>query len=961
MKKQILQYGVLTVAAMFGFQSWAVPAKPGLRTVPQPDGSTITVELRGDEFFHQYLTEDGYPLIEKDGYFYYSDYSDNGDVINSGIRAVAVSKRDAAARDFLSRVDRSSLETRIRKVASRSPRRASMTNFSAISNHNAPAREASSVDGPPYERGYGLFSDLRFPAYGNQKSIVILVEYKDVKFNTSYDAKEYFTNMLNQDGFSEYSGTGSAAQFFKENSNGAFVPEFDVYGPITLSQNQSYYGGNDLWGNDEHPADMVKEACDQLDDEVDFSQYDRNNDGIVDNIYVFYAGQGEASGGSGDTVWPHSWNMISAGYPNLMYDGVQVYTYGCSNEWEGNMPDGVGTFVHEFSHVIGIPDIYATSYTGAFTPGPWSAMDYGPYNNNGRTPPNYGAFERYALGWMKPREIDGPLSATLQPIAENVAGVIRTAKDTEFFLFENRQQEGWDTYIPGHGMLIWHIDYNQSVFDSNKVNNTPSHQYVDIEEADGTQNEYSRDGDAFPGSSNKTSFTSTTSPALKTWNNTRIDLPITEISENDGLITFNVSGGGTTVVPVPEVFDAEDILSDQFTITWTPVDGYDAIVNVFTRMSDQNGAPARLLGNEVFVPGFKNKNVGSASSVTVSGLEPSTLYYFTVTLTSGWESSDPSEERTAFTGRRPLNYVVPEATEAVDVTENSFKATWLEVEDANDYLLNVYTKVQGDPVFDVQRFDNGVTAIGGWTSSSSSSYSMAAYAGKNIPALRMANGNSLESPAYSEYVNTLRFWHRGNNTSTGDQIQVYAITESGSVELVSTVEVSKVSGGTTTTITGFPENTVKVRIQFIRLGDTGALAIDDVEVGHGYTTAPAYFGEYQNFAVGNVLDFNVTGLDPDTDYYYTISATDGTLVSRLSNEVMVHTMVSSGVSKVMGDAFALSYNSNVVTASTDDLIIVCDYTGALVARGAHKVTLPRAGLYVVSVPARNYTKKIIVK
>ena len=346
MKKQILQYGVLTVAAMFGFQSWAVPAKPGLRTVPQPDGSTITVELRGDEFFHQYLTEDGYPLVEKDGYFYYSDYSDSGDVINSGIRAVAVSKRDAAARDFLSRVDRSSLETRIRKVASRSPRRTSMTNFGAISNHNAPAREASSVDGPPYQRGYGLFSDLRFPAYGNQKSIVILVEYKDVKFKTSYDAKEYFTNMLNQDGFSEYSGTGSAAQFFKENSNGAFVPEFDVYGPITLSKNQSYYGGNDWYGNDEHPADMVKEACDQLDDEVDFSQYDRNNDGIVDNIYVFYAGQGEASGGSGDTVWPHSWNMISAGYPNLMYDGVQVYTYGCSNEWEGSMPDGVGTFVH---------------------------------------------------------------------------------------------------------------------------------------------------------------------------------------------------------------------------------------------------------------------------------------------------------------------------------------------------------------------------------------------------------------------------------------------------------------------------------------------------------------------------------------------------------------------------------------------------------------------------------------
>ncbi len=961
MKKQFLQYGVLTVAAMFGLQSWAVPAKPGLRTVSQPDGSTITVELRGDEFFHQYLTEDGYPLIEKDGYFYYSDYSAAGDVINSGIRAVAVSQRDAAARDFLSKVDRSSLESRIQKVASRAPRRASMVNFGDISRHNAPAREAAAVDGPPYERGYGLFSDLRFPAYGEQKSIVILVEYKDVKFNTSYNAKEYFTNMLNQDDFSEYSGTGSAAQFFKENSCGAFVPEFDVYGPITLSQNQAYYGGNDWYGNDQHPEEMVVEACNQLDDEVDFSQYDRNGDGVVDNIYIFYAGKGEAGDGGANTVWPHSWNMVSAGYPNLEYDGVRVHTYGCSNEWENGKPDGVGTFVHEFSHVIGIPDLYATSYTGAFTPGSWSAMDYGPYNNNGRTPPNYGAFERYALGWMKPREIDGPLSATLQVITDNAAGVIRTAKDTEFFLLENRQQEGWDKYIPGHGMLIWHIDYNQSVFNSNKVNNTISHQYVDIEEADGSQNEYSRAGDAFPGTANKTSFTGDTNPALKTWSNTKIDLPITDIDEYDGLITFKVSGGGSVEVPNPEVFAAEDVLSDQFTIRWTPVEGYDAVVSVYRRMSDNNDAPARLLGNEVFVPGFKNKNVGDASSVTVTGLDPLTLYYFTVTLTSGWYSSEPSEERTAYTGKRPLNYSVPEATEALDVTENSFKATWLEVEDANDYLLNVYTKVQGDPVFDVQGFDNGVNSIGGWYSTSASSYSMATYSGKKIPALRMANGNSIESPSYSDYVNTLRFWHRGNNTSTGDQIQVYAISETGSVSLVSTVEVSKVSGGTTTTITDFPENTVKVRIQFVRNGDNGALALDDIEVGHGYTTAPEYFGEFLNYSVGNVLEFNVTGLTPDTDYYYTISATDGTLVSRLSNEVMAHTLVSSSVSKVMGEAFALSYNSNVVTASTDDLIIVCDYTGALVARGAHKVTLPRAGLYIVSVPARNYTKKIIVK
>lgn len=132
----------------------------------------------------------------------------------------------------------------------------------------------------------------------------------------------------------------------------------------------------------------------------------------------------------------------------LTYDGVEVYTYGCSNEWEDGHPDGVGTFVHEFSHVMGLPDLYATSYTDAFTPGAWSALDYGPYNNEGMTPPNYGAFERYALGWMKPSEITEPLSANLLPIGENMAGIIRTGKDTEFSLSRTASRQAGTSIFP---------------------------------------------------------------------------------------------------------------------------------------------------------------------------------------------------------------------------------------------------------------------------------------------------------------------------------------------------------------------------------------------------------------------------------------------------------------------------------------------------------------------------------
>ena len=163
-------------------------------------------------------------------------------------------------------------------------------------------------------------------------------------------------------------------------------PDFDIYGPVTLSKNMSYYGGNDIYGNDKNPEKMIIEACQLLDDEVDFAQYDNDGDGYIDNIYVFYAGKGEASGGSKDTVWPHSWNITAATSTPYIFDGVRLDRYACSNENEGSHPDGVGTFVHGFSHVMGLPDLYATSYTSSFTPGAWSCMDYGPYNNDGRTP-----------------------------------------------------------------------------------------------------------------------------------------------------------------------------------------------------------------------------------------------------------------------------------------------------------------------------------------------------------------------------------------------------------------------------------------------------------------------------------------------------------------------------------------------------------------------------------------------
>ncbi|MDE6392135.1 MAG: hypothetical protein K2L59_02545, partial [Muribaculaceae bacterium] len=194
-------------------------------------------------------------------------------------------------------------------------------------------------------------------------------------------------------------------------------------------------------------------------------------------------------------------------------------------------PDGIGTFVHEFSHVLGLPDLYTTVYNNSYTPGEYSVLDYGPYNNNGRTPPNYSAYERWALGWMTPDKYETSGSVELSNLADsNMAFVVPTEKETEYYLVENRQQTGWDKYIPGHGMLIWHIDYVKEIFDDNVVNNTPTHQYVDLIEANGKKNEKYASGHTFPGTSNITSY------SFKSWSGTPCGVELNDITESDGII-----------------------------------------------------------------------------------------------------------------------------------------------------------------------------------------------------------------------------------------------------------------------------------------------------------------------------------------------------------------------------------------------------------------------------------------
>ncbi len=565
--------------------------KPALRipiTVIQPDGSELTIVKRGNAACKSIYTLDGY-LLQRDeqrGYVYVT-VDDGGGVAATAVAAHNENARTAEELRFLEDISRQRVHEAVNAMSAKS---AGANRFCLQSR--VPAFAGGNIG---ETRGPGLY-DYSFPCTGKQKVLVILAEFTDVKFNSknkapynTADSKTYFTEMLNKEGFSTYGATGSARDWFIDNSGGRFEPEFDVYGPVCLPQNVKYYGANKANNEDIRAHQMVIDACKALDSEIDFREYDRNGDGYVDNVYVFYAGYGEAdTQGQENTIWPHSWEISWATAPDayvrgnpLELDGVYIDRYACSNETCGivgvsgngyvyaDRPDGIGTFVHEFSHVMGLPDLYSTgsydSYMDVpFTPEEFSVMDYGPYNNDGMTPPNYSAYERYALDWLTPEELTSG-DKTLGNLADTrKAFIVKTDRVQEFYLFENRQQTGWDKYIPYHGMLVWHVDYDQKVFYDNEVNNKKNHQYVDLVEADNIQDyptgkdwwgnyiypESTRSGDPFPGTKNVTSFGELTMPALLSWSNARPGVELTGIAETGGVISFkaDVSGGNNSKV-----------------------------------------------------------------------------------------------------------------------------------------------------------------------------------------------------------------------------------------------------------------------------------------------------------------------------------------------------------------------------------------------------------------------------
>ena len=382
---------------------------------------------------------------------------------------------------------------------------------------------------------------------GEKPFLVILVEFNDLAF-TVPNPQQAFTDLLNQEGYSANGGTGSARDYYVQNSSAAFKPTFEIKGPVKVSQSYKYYGANDSNDNDKNPREAFYEACSLLDASVDFSRYDNDKDGYVDNVFFYYAGHNEAENAGADFIWPHA---SSLGSYNARFDGVRVYRYACSSELKGTVANttmcGISTFCHEFGHVLGLPDFYDTDYSkngSARNMGNFSLMANGSYNNSGRTPPRLGALERNLLGWMDGYTALTGGNVTLPAIQNNVAYKLDADVDGEYFIIETRDATSWDKFIPG-GLLIYHVDRSSnqtpggrasSLWNSNTINAYSAHPCC----FPVASTNYGSDGNVvYPGNGNVTTFSAVA------WSGKEMATFIRNIAYSGGVSTFTVDDSRT--------------------------------------------------------------------------------------------------------------------------------------------------------------------------------------------------------------------------------------------------------------------------------------------------------------------------------------------------------------------------------------------------------------------------------
>lgn len=567
MKKHLF---LLSLLVTYCINISAIPALRNTFSFKQPDRTNIILTLCGDEYSHYYITSDEVPVFKTDKGICYGDIINNNLSI-SEVLAHAPFQRSNKELSYIKQKDKVKefLLNKHKEIISNA-------NLHRINRRN-------------FTRSIGISK----PYIGHKKGLVILVNFQNLSMS-SPNAHQNFSNLFNQEGYNANGCIGSVHDYFLDQSYGKFNLDFDVIGPITLSKKYGYYGGNsEIYGQDRNVKEMVIEACQLIQKQVNYKDYDWDGDGEVDQVFIIYAGYGEHAGASSNTIWPHESTL---GKKAITIDGTKINTYACSCELAGNTGNtetGIGTPCHEFSHCLGLPDLYDTDYSGAFGMSYWDIMNSGSHSgpqNNGEAPYGYSAYERWFAGWLEPIPIKTTQSITkMQNLEEEPKAYIiyNEGNHNEYFLLENHQPTKWFKYVANytnkHGMMITHIDFDAEAWKNNMVNPNSNHQRLSIIPADNSygEDELELSGDLYPGTKNITWLTNDSHVKSngKLFNENTdgtlgMNCYIGNISEsNDGTISFDAILKKD--IRIPTINDITYFSDKGYIINWDAISNAD--------------------------------------------------------------------------------------------------------------------------------------------------------------------------------------------------------------------------------------------------------------------------------------------------------------------------------------------------------------------------------------------------
>lgn len=839
----------LSIVLMIGFPANAVRAISEPIEITQKDGSSISLIAHGDENGFTTFTTDGIPVVKNAvGIYEYADPK-NG-FIPSGVKATSKEFRSSSNKEWLSTNSYPAKIPMLKKTA----------------------RKVSVND----NNGYLRISN--YPTIGRPKALVVLVEFADCSFSTMDDAYSYYDGMLNEHGFTYKNGAnGSARDFYNYSSAGLFDPEFVVVGPVKLSKTVADYGADLDDKLDPNAWQMITEACMAIDSEVNFEDFDTDNDGYVDSIYFFYAGFGEADSLKGDAIWPHNGLLKDNWGVDLKLDGKIINNYACSNEIRFNsaplwLPVGIGTFVHEFGHVLGLADHYDTKYSSGRTGvEDWDTMAAASYSNNQNTPPAFSAYERAALGWMQLQsvECDAPGILSVAPLTDIEPKALKVeaggSEAREFFVIERRDNIDWDSSLPAHGCLVWRIAEDPELWSSNTINIDPENQYIDIIEADGSENKGTYYGDVFPGASKVKTFDFYSLAGDKVFG-----FDFVEQHEDVTQIIFD----GTSFSPVSPNIELKEVHGTQFSFIWeSQEDALGYILNV----NDSEGNT---------LPDFDNLFFIRPTYINVCGLNPTSEYTVTLQAVAGSYKSEPST-LVILTGEMEFFESKPSNVSAFHSEDGSIYAQWDELSGANDYEVSIYKLVSGDAEQISYGFENGIENMpDGWTTSSTKiSKSMF---GKKSPSLQLTeDGQFIEFFYDCGNIMSLELFQKSQIES--NQLSVEAFNDAE--EMISEQYIDASSDGELSEIS-FPEDTRKVVVTFLRSG--GYMIVDDISIclsKQEFSPIESYKALSTNGQTYISLE-NLPGLD---NYYFNVRGRKGNEYSLFSDMVEIDKNQEGGV------------------------------------------------------------------